>query len=514
MATLILSKGLRPHVTFYGMPAELAAFPDEVRVRAYGSTVPKSRPKDYRQWEELCADFARHVVAQYGLDEVKQWTFACWNEPDGRGFWYTELPDQRLHLKEYLKLYDHFANGVKQVHRDLKVGGPALTNSGTFKDPDNFRMILDHFANGVNSATNEVGSPLDFIDVHVYGTTMAFAKAEDDFVKSAPSLDYMVDMFNLYSGIRDEFPRFRETPIHVGEWGLAGSGDVGVEEKPQLELRNSEYGSAFLAALVERIISLNEDSGWRLDTLIFCSSGYQKMRARDFVGQRTLHTINGFHKPILNGYKLLARLASELVLVDVSPSGTNVSARASRDADRIAIAVMNFQHDKIFNEGQSRSITLDIAPQWSLETRVTMKHWRIDKDHSNAYTAFKEAGSPELPNPFEIDAIKKRMNLELLEPERQTRVGDVTRLEFELPCNGVSLIEITKTPDLGNEAARAGSSAARPSGDRPSAAPPTAAGPRSSAGCGIRLRNLRCPRSKLPARTPAPCGRAAQQRTG
>jgi xylan 1,4-beta-xylosidase len=507
MAELILSTGLTPHVTFYGMPAELAAFPDEVRVRAYGSTVPKSRPKDYRQWETLCADFTRHVIGTYGLDQVKQWTFACWNEPDGRGFWYTQLSDHSLHLTEYLRLYDHFANGVKQVHPDLKVGGPALTNSGTFKHPNNFRMVLDHFANGVNCATNEIGSPVDFIDVHVYGTTMEFAKAANEFVTCAPSLDYMVDMFTLYARIRDDFPQFRGTPIYVTEWGLAGSGDIGIREKPQLEPRNSEYGSAFLVALVERIISMNEDSGWHLETLIFCTSGYQKVRARDFVGQRTLHTINGFHKPILNGYKLLARVASELVSVDVSPSGTTVSAFASRDADRITIAIINFQHDKIFNEGESSSITVNIAPQWSLETRVAMKHWRIDKDHSNAYTAFKEAGSPELPNPFQIDAIRKRMNLELVEPERQTTVGDVTRLEFELPCNGVSLIEITKSPDSRNQAARAGSSATRPSGDTPSAAPPTAESPRSSAACGIRpggSSTVRCRQSRSPAKTSRP----------
>ena len=444
MADLVVAKGLKPHVRFFGMPAELAAFPDQVRVRAYGSTVSKSRPRDYRQWEELCADFTRHVIGKYGLDEVRQWTFGCWNEPDGRGFWYTEHSDQTLHLKEYLKLYDHFAYGVKKVDPELKVGGPAITNSGTLKKPENFRMIMEHFANGVNFATGETGSPLDFIEAHVYGTTMNFARAEDDFIRHAPSVDYMADMFNLYAGIRDQFPQFAGIPIHVTEWGLAGSGDVGVKDKPQLELRNSEYGAAFLVALVEKIIAMNEKNKWQLGSLIFCTSGYQKLRAGDFLGQRTLHTINGFHKPILNGYKLLARLASELVTVEVSPAGENISAFASRDPDKITIAIINFQNDKVFNEGEAISITLNIATQWSSDTKVRMNHWRIDRDHSNAYTAYREAGSPELLNPFEIDVIKKRMNLELLEPEKQATAGELARIEFELPCNGVSLIEIAK----------------------------------------------------------------------
>ena len=73
-----------------------------------------------------------------------------------------------------------------------------------------------------------------------------------------------------------------------------------------------------------------------------------------------------------------------------------------------------------------------------------MKHWRIDKNHSNAYTAFKKLDSPELPNPLEIDSIKEKMDLELLEPSKQIKVRDLSRIKFELPCNGVSMIEITK----------------------------------------------------------------------
>jgi len=444
MAEHIVSKGLRPHVGFFGMPVELAAFPNELRKRAYGGTVCKSRPKDYKKWEELCADFTRHVISKFGLDEVKKWTFECWNEPEGRGFFYTGMSDQKQHIQEYLQLYDHFANGVKKVNPDLKVGGPASTNSRTFKNTEDFKMILDHFANGVNFATGKIGSPLDFIGAHIYGTTVDFAKVENDFVKHAPSVDFMVNMFDLIAGIRDQFPQFRKIPIFVTEFGLAGSGNVGIKERPQLQLRNSEYGAAFIAALVEKVVSMNKKSNWNIETLIFCTSGYQKLRASDFKGQRTLHTVNGFHKSILNGYKLLDRLAPELVPVDVNPSGKSVSSFASRDSKKITIVVTNFQYDKVFNEGESKTITLNISPQWSPDIKVRMKHWRIDKDHSNAFTAFKEAGSPELPNPFEIDAIKKRMDLELFEPEKQSTVEELTRLEFELPCNGVSLVEINR----------------------------------------------------------------------
>jgi len=443
-ADLILLNGLKPKVMFFGMPVELAAFPDELRVRPYGAKVCKSRPEDYKQWEELCADFTRHVISKYGIEEVKQWTFRCWNEPDGGSFWYTGMDDKNLHIKEYLKLYDHFANGVKKVHPDVRIGGPALTNSGTFRRPENFKMVLDHFANGVNFATGEIGSPLDFISVHTYGSTMNFIKRENNFIDYAPSVDYMVNLLNILANIRDQFPQLRETPIHVEEWGICGAGTTGIKERPQADIRNSEYGSAFLTALAERIISIKQENDRNIEAFTFCTSGYERIPENDFMGYRTFHTKNGFHKPLLNGYKLLYRLASEMVPVTISNNNEHVKAFATRNSEKITIVITNFQHDRIYNGGPSNMITLNTETKWEPETKVNLKHWRIDKNHSNAYTAFKEAGSPKLANPFEIDAIKKRMDLELLEPERQTIMEDITRLEFELPCNGVSLIEIAR----------------------------------------------------------------------
>jgi xylan 1,4-beta-xylosidase len=434
MADLILSTGNKLKIVFFGMPYELAVYPEAVRKRPYGALVCSSPPKDYKQWEELCADFTRHVVGKYGINEVKQWTFRCWNEPDGSSFWY------KGDLNEYLKLYDYFAKAVKGVHPDIKIGGPALTSTGTYSKPEKFKFFLEHIANGQNLATGETGSPIDFISIHTYGGSSAGGGPGREF----PEVDYMIEQQIRCADMRDEYPKLRNVPIHVEEWGESSGGTTGISSKPSADIRNSQYGAAFLTTWVERHIRMRQENDRKIESFTFCSSGYEKIAATDFMGYRTLDTKNGFHKPILNAYKLLYMLAPELVEVKTNSSNKFIKAFATSDAKRITIVVTNYQYNQINNEGVSYPVELNIETRWKPGTKVTLKHWRIDQDHSNAYTAFKKLGSPVLPNPIEIDAIKSKMEPELIEAPLAMSSDELKKIEFQLPCNAVSLIEITK----------------------------------------------------------------------
>jgi len=436
MAALILATGNKPKVVFFGMPQRLSAYPAAVLKRPSGAKVCISPPKDYRQWEELCADFTRHAVQKYGLDEVKRWTFRCWNEPD-LGFWH------KADLPEYLKLYDYFAKGVKGVSPEVRIGGPALSSTRTYKQPKNFRLFLEHVANGTNHATGAVGSPIDFIGVHTYGGSGGGGGPGRTF----PDVNYMLEQQIRYADMRDEYPKFKGLPLHVEEWGESSGGTKGVSEQPSADIRNSQYGAAFLVTWVERHIRLRQKDDRHVESFTFCASGYEKTRALDFMGYRTLDTKSGYHKPILNAYKLLSRLAPELVPCDTVQSDGHVSAFATRGASKVTVMMTHFQNDQIDSRGVPQPVLLTIASPWPPGTKVTLRHWRIDGSHSNAYTAFKAMGSPRSPTPSESDAIKKRMGLELLEPARLMTGADWSRLAFDLPCNAVSLIELVRCED-------------------------------------------------------------------
>jgi xylan 1,4-beta-xylosidase len=101
--------------------------------------------------------FTRHLVDRYGINEVSQWYFEVWNEPN-LDFWAGE-PKQAT----YFELYDHTARAVKSVDSRLRVGGPA-TAQAAWAD-----AFIRHCA--------ENNVPVDFVSTHVYGND----KSEDVF---------------------------------------------------------------------------------------------------------------------------------------------------------------------------------------------------------------------------------------------------------------------------------------------------------------------------------------------
>ncbi|MDQ6610318.1 MAG: beta-xylosidase, partial [Bacteroidota bacterium] len=114
----LLSIGMRPFMELSFMPTALASGSDTVF--HYKGNV--TAPKDYDDWETLIKKLVEHWVQRYGLPEVSQWFFEVWNEPNLDAFWKSDEP-------AYFKLYRHTSKAVKQVHKSLKVGGPATANN-------------------------------------------------------------------------------------------------------------------------------------------------------------------------------------------------------------------------------------------------------------------------------------------------------------------------------------------------------------------------------------------------
>ncbi len=433
MARMILATGNALKVVFFGMPYELAAYPEVEKIRPNGARICISPPRDYVQWQALCADFTRHVIATYGLEEARRWSFRCWNEPDLGNFW------RNMDLAEYMKLYDHFAKGVKDVCPDIRIGGPALSSSKTYKEPQNFRLFLEHLASGTNHATGEIGAPIDFLGIHTYGGQSGGGAPGREY----PDVDYLLEQQLRLADMRDEYPALKGLPIHVEEWGESSGGTRGVEDIATANVRNTEHAAAFMVAWVERHLRMRREQDRGFVSFTFCSSGYEKPPARDFMGYRTFHTKNGFEKPILNAYRLLAKLAPEEVAVDTVSGAGPVLAFGSRDVNRITVVMVNYQCACIENEGPACAVHLHVTPHWEADKQVTVSHWHIDGKHSNAYAAFHSLGAPAEPTPEQITAVKLRMGLERLDPPETMAAAALGDLSFELPCNAVSLVEIT-----------------------------------------------------------------------
>src|SRR6202046_1418165 len=141
----LLQGGVRPFVELSFMPKKLAAEND---VHSFWYKPIVSPPKDYGKWGELVGQFAKHLIDRYGIDEVSQWYFEVWNEPN-IDFW-AGVPKQAT----YFELYDHTARDLKAVNSRLRVGGPATAAA---------HWIPEFIA---HTAQDHV--PVDFVSTHGY----------------------------------------------------------------------------------------------------------------------------------------------------------------------------------------------------------------------------------------------------------------------------------------------------------------------------------------------------------
>ena len=106
----LLAQGVKPFVELSFMPRALAAQPSRHPFKYHPIVSP---PRDYARWDALIRALAENLVARYGIDEVAQWYFEVWNEPN-IDFWVGQ-PKQAT----YFELYSHTARALKSVSPTL-----------------------------------------------------------------------------------------------------------------------------------------------------------------------------------------------------------------------------------------------------------------------------------------------------------------------------------------------------------------------------------------------------------
>ena len=162
------SRGMKPFVQLGFMPEALSSAPPSMPYRHFWKpgdsyndiyTGWTYAPRDYRKWEDLCYQVTRHLVAQYGRDEVATWWFELWNEPD-IGYWSGSVgpagredpqaaQKAQTRREEFNRLYDFTVAGVRRALPAARIGGPEVTGGAQAM----LRSFLQHTSAGVNSAT-------------------------------------------------------------------------------------------------------------------------------------------------------------------------------------------------------------------------------------------------------------------------------------------------------------------------------------------------------------------------
>lgn len=433
--------GVRPFVELGFMPRDLAAtLPN--RHQPYQVYFPASTisgasnnpPRDYARWRQLVRVLTAHLVQRYGRQEVLKWYFEVWNEPD-IGYWHSTP-------QNYFKLYDYTVAGVRAALPGARVGGPASTGPGSEKANLFLRGFLQHVATG-HSAATEGPIPLDFISFHAKG----YPTSHDGIVTMG--LNHELNDVNRGLSLIASFPQFRRLPVILSEADPEGCAACSSRTNPANSYRNGPLYPAYTAAAFKAILDLRNRS--RVDVIAMLSWSFEFEHTDAFADLRSLAT-NGVDKPILNLFRMLGMMSGDRVRTSSTgavPLDTlistgvrqspDVDALATRNANTAAVLLWNYQDANEPGPSAPAGITIQGIPAGV--HRVLLEYFRIDKDHSNAYTAWQAMGSPPHPDPGQDARLQAAGRLQLFTSPKWLDVhAGTVRITTSLPRESVSLL--------------------------------------------------------------------------
>jgi xylan 1,4-beta-xylosidase len=437
--TLIRAR-VKPLVEIGFMPEALSAHP-----QPYRQDWPKGPlwtgwaypPKDYRKWAELIYRWVRHAIDRYGKAEVESWKWEVWNEPD-IGYWQGTCD-------EYYRLYDYAADAVKRALPEAPVGGPHSTGPVNPRAAEFLRRFLDHCARGTNYATGGKGAPLDFVAFQPKGSP----KLVDDHVRMGISrqLQSIAEGFQIVASSAE----FKNLPVILGESDPEGCAACSARVYPQNAYRNGQLYACYTVEALRATLELAAAHKVHLEGVVTWAFEFEDQPYFD--GFRTLAT-NGIDKPVLNVFRMLGLLGTDQIPVEGTPSvpvrsilesgvsgQPDINAIATVGDHGLSLLVWNYHDDILPAPDATLSVLIKGLPR-SL-TRVLARHYRIDEHHSNAYTAWKEMGSPQRLIDQQYKRLSSLGRLQQLSPPQWKKLerGEA-RLGFRLPRHGVSLLQL------------------------------------------------------------------------
>jgi xylan 1,4-beta-xylosidase len=386
----LLKNGVRPFVELSFMPRKLAAQPTE-HVFWYHPII--SPPKDWDKWSDLITQFTKHVVARYGIEEVSQWYFEVWNEPN-LDFWAGDPKEET-----YYRLYDTAAKAIKAVDPRLRVGGPSTAQAAW----------VDRFIRH----TVENGIPVDFVSTHVYG---------NDDAKNVLGTDDSVPRTQMVcraaAKVHDQVKASTrpDLPIFFSEYNASYKNEPDVTDAP--------FMGPWLADTIRQCDGLTDIMSYWTFSDVFEEQGVVQ---EPFYGGFGVIAEDGLPKPAFNAFKLLHRLGDQRLMED-SPY-----VLATRRADgAFVIAVWNLFLPE--EKGEARNFTLTFKGAGRRHAWIS----RLDAGHGSLLEAYSGMGRPAYPTKTQLEALRKAA--QLAPPEKiSLRKNEV---ELTLPAQGLALIEL------------------------------------------------------------------------
>ncbi|HLX86142.1 MAG TPA: hypothetical protein VKR59_19735 [Terriglobales bacterium] len=386
----LLENDVRPFVELSFMPKKLAAR-DALHPFWYKQNV--SPPKDWQKWESLISSFAGHLVQRYGIDEVSNWYFEVWNEPN-LDFWAGD-PKQST----YWELYDHAARALKAVSPRLRVGGPATAQAawvGAF--------IQHCAANGI---------PVDFVSTHVYGDD----SAKDVFgTNEVIPRDKMV--CRAVGKVHDEIisSAMAKIPLIWSEFNATYRNEPAITD--------SVFMASWLPDTIRQCDGLTEMMSYWTFSDVFEEQGVVKT---PFYGGYGLIAAGGVPKPAYAAFAVLHKLGNQRINLDSD------SALLTRNSNgTLVLAAWNYAPPDA--AGSAKSLTFSFKGTKAAHATI----WRVDQDHGDVHRVYESMGAPRSPTQSQLKDLRRAADI----PPPEVRKLENGQLELTIPAHGLAVVEL------------------------------------------------------------------------
>jgi xylan 1,4-beta-xylosidase len=386
----LLASGVKPFVELSFMPYQLAASPT---LQAFWYKPNVAPPKDWKKWDDLITALVSHLVSRYGIDEVANWYFEVWNEPN-LDFW-AGTPKQST----YWELYDHTARDIKKVNSRLRVGGPATAQAAWVGD------LIRH------CTENHV--PLDFVSTHVYGNDSA-----KDVFGTNETIPRATMVCRAVKKVHEEIEH-SATPKIPLIWS-----EFNASYKNEPDVTDSTYMGPWLANTIGQCDGLVDMMSYWTFSDVFEEQGVVKT---PFYGGFGLIAEDDIPKPAFNAFAVLHKLGDQRIDVN---SDSALLTRA-RDGT-YSLALWNYSPPD--DGGHPENATLNFKGA----NLVSATIWRVDSDHGDSRDAFRKMGEPPYPT---RDQIKQLQAAGELPPPDITDIKN-GQLTIEIPPHGLVVAEL------------------------------------------------------------------------
>jgi xylan 1,4-beta-xylosidase len=428
--------GAAPLVQIGFMPKALSTDPEQYQhnwslgldhrqVLTTGWAAP---PKDLGKWAALVEAWARHLADRYGEARVSAWPWEVWNEPDGL-YWKGSIP-------EFCALYDASARAVKRALPNARVGGPHTCGPS---DNDRARVFLREFLQHVVASA----SPIDFVVFHAKGRPVV----NKGHVRMG--VQKQLRDINIGLDILAEFPSLRGLPVVIGESDPEGCAACSARYYPHNNYRNGPLYGVYIVESMMRTYELSRRTGITIEGAVTWAFLFEDQPYFD--GFRDLAT-NGIDKAVLNAFRMLGMLGGEWIeassdhaatLDDVLARGIrdtpDVNVVATRDAGGVSLLVWHYHDDD--EPGPHAEVTVNLHALG--RAPASLRHYRMDEAHSNAYAVWQAMGSPQEIAGEEYKRLGSAGQLARCdELVAMTATDGGAMLRMSLPRQGVSLVRL------------------------------------------------------------------------